>query len=205
MGTNGAGVAFKVNTGKFQLKKVVKDLFGESFEDHNGHFFDIRRPDSVYAVKTKDLVVLCNSDFAGEFFKNQETSTIKKYLDYFSDPELVFAYEEYDSSESYSYSLIYNGVVKRQLFSRYRKAVIDFGPPERTELKWEHAVTYREEEEKGEEGMLVYIDPENGYLCSEPFLYQRKLQELMMEKLGFTNWDLGVGDSIIEKGYFKKT
>ncbi|SIN79413.1 hypothetical protein [Chitinophaga niabensis] len=202
MGTNGAGVAFKVNSEKFQLKKVVKELFGGSFEDHNGDFFDIRRPDSVFAVKTKDLIVLCNSGFAGEFFKSQETSTIKKYLDYFSNPDFVFAFEEYDASESYSYSLIYNGEVKRQLFNRNGKAIINFGSPERKELKWEYAVTYRLDKEEG--GWLVYIDPEYGYTCHEPFLYQRKLQELMIEKLGFTNLDLGFGDATIEKGYFKK-
>ncbi|MGB8191194.1 MAG: hypothetical protein WCF67_04700 [Chitinophagaceae bacterium] len=200
MGASNGGIAIKTDTSKIDLLTVVKDLFGKDFEKSDSSC-DSRKSDCVYAGKTKDFLVIVNTGFADKFFRNHNTDLIRKYLEYFSNPEFVFAFEEYDSGGTYSYSLIYNGVVKRQFKSLSYETTIDFGEPEPIELKWKNAETTTEDLGDGEFETL-YKHPEKDFSCPKGQLPQVILQELMLEKLGFISWNMH--DFIIEQAHFKK-
>ena len=183
MGASIGAVAFKVDTAGFELRRVVQDFFGEAYAAVAGHC-DTRDEHCVFAGKTAEWVIIGNTGFADRFFLAQDTLAIEKYLTYFGTPELVFAFEEYDSGGSYGYSLIYDGVLKRQVRTRSYEKTIDFGEPDRVESDWITAGGVEEQEDSEEE------------------LVQALLQELMMNKLGFTTWNMD--EYILEQIYCKK-
>ena len=182
MGASIGAVAFKVNTAEFTLQRVVQDLFGEAYVAVAGHC-DTRNEHCVFAGKTAEWMIIGNTPFTDRFFKTQDTSAIEKYLAYFRNPELVFAFEEYDSGGSYGYSLIYDGVLKRQVRTISYEKTIDFGEPDKIESDWITANGVEEED-------------------SEEELVQALLQELMANKLGFTTWNMD--EYMLEQCSFKK-
>ena len=200
MGASNGGIAIKTDTSKVELLNVVKDLFGNDFEKSDS-YCDSRNNDCVYIGKTKEFLIIVNTDFAYKFFENQNTESIQNYLDYFSKPDFVFAFEEYDSGGTYSYSLIYNGIVTRQFRSISYDTKIDFGNLEQAELKWKNAETIKDDSEDGEYEIL-YKDPTRDFSCLKEQLPQVMLQELMYEKLGFASWNMD--EFMIEQGHFKK-
>lgn len=200
MGTSNGGIAIKIDTTKIDLLKVAKDIFGNEFEKTE-NYCDSRNSDCAFIGKTKELLIIVNSNLCNKFFEKQTTESIQNILAYFSNPNFVFAFEEYDSGGTYSYSLIYNGVVKRQFRSITYETQIDFGELEPIELKWKNAEVTKEDLGGGE-FQLIYKDPTNDELCSEQGLPQMILQELMQEKLGFISWDMH--KFLIEQGHFKK-
>lgn len=199
MGTSCGGIAIKTDIQNFELEKIVKDLFGEDFSNNNG-YCDSRRDDCVYIGKTKDFIVIVNSTFAEKFFINQDTNNINYILEYFSNPDLIFAFEEYDSGCSYGYALIYNGVITRQYRSLSYETTMDYGEPEAKEKKWLNAETFEEDLGDGET-QIMYKDSERDFSCSQDELPIVMLQELMLEKLGFIPWNMD--DYFIEQGHFK--
>jgi hypothetical protein len=199
MGASCGAVAFKTDTSKWELSKIISDLFGKDFT--SGGYCDSRESNCIYIGKTKDYIVITNSDFTDKFFRSKDTSIIDKYQQYFSNPEFVFAFEEYDSGGSYGYSLIYNGQVKRQLRTESYEKVLDFGEPEAKELKWLQAETIIVDEGDGEM-VTYYKDTERDFKCTADQLPQVMLQELMLEKLGFITWNMD--EFFIEQGHYKK-
>lgn len=201
MGASNGGIALKTDTSKIDLLKVAKGIFGDEFE-RSDSFCDSRKSDCAYIGKTKDFLIIVNTDLANRFFEKQTTENIRHYLDYFSNPDFVFAFEEYDSGGTYSYSIIYNGVVKRQFRSVSYKTQTDFGELEPVELKWKNAEVRKEDLGDGEYE-FIYKDPTKDFSCSKEQLPQVILQELMNEKLGFISWNMD--EFMIEQGHFKKT
>lgn len=200
MGASCGAVAFRLDAEEIDLSKIAADLFGNDFAATR-EYCDPRQPECVQIGKTKDFVVIINSDFANKFFASNNTTAIQHYLTYFNNPDFVFAFEEYDSSGTYGYSLIYNGEVKRQLRSVSYNKVIDFGQPEAKELKWLQAPTItREDSQFG--SITYYKDSERDFTCSADELPQVMLQELMLQKLGFTTWNMY--DLFSESAQFKK-
>ncbi|MET0394552.1 MAG: hypothetical protein ABW019_15510 [Chitinophagaceae bacterium] len=200
MGVSLGGVAFKLDTATIDSNKVVHDLFGPDFQPTEGSG-DTRRPEYVFVGKTSDLLVILSTDFTTKFFQSTGSGAIQSYLDYFGRPSFVFAFEEYDSGGTYSYSLIYDGVVKRQYSLVSGEETTDFGNPEPTELKWLNlpAETVQVDEETTE---LVYTDPATGYQYTKDQLPQVILPQLMQEKLGFISWDLH--EKLTEKTLYKQ-
>ena len=200
MGASLGGVAFKIDTATIDSNKVVHDLFGPAFQPHEDHG-DTRRPEYVFVGKSSDLLVILSTDFTTKFFQSTGSEAIQPYLDYFGRPSFVFAFEEYDSGGTYSYSLIYDGVVKRQYSLVSGEEVTDFGTPEPTELKWLNlpAETVQVDDATTE---LVYTDPATGYQYTKDQLPQVILQQLMQEKLGFISWDLY--EKLTEKTLYKQ-
>jgi hypothetical protein len=188
MGASCGAVAFRLDAEEYDLSKIIADLFGNDFLASGG-YCDSGKPDCIRIGKTKDFVVIINSDFANQFFGSNNTTAIQHYLTYFSNPDFVFAFEEYDSGGTYGYTLIYNGQVKRQFRSVSYNKEIDFGQPEPKELKWLNAPTITEDTGDGEKNIL-YKDPERDYTCSADELPRVMLQELMLQKLGFTTWNM---------------
>jgi hypothetical protein len=131
------------------LDKIVKHLFGNNFQKTDTSC-DTRNSDCVFIGRTKDFIVIINTDLADQFFVGSCTNHMQRHLDYFQKPSLVFAFEEYDSGGTYSYSLIYDGIIKRQFRSISYETTIDFGSREPNELKWEAAETIEEDRGDGE-------------------------------------------------------
>jgi len=200
MGASNGGVALKIDTSKIELLKTVKDLFGHDFEKSET-FCDSRNNDCVYIGKTKDFLIIVNSDFADKFFENQQSESISQYFEYFSKPDFIFAFEEYDSGGTYSYSIIYNGAVKRQFRSLSHETKTDFGELELSELKWKNAETTEQDLGDGD-FEIIYKDPTRDFSCSKEQLPQIILQELMYEKLGFASWNMD--EFMTEQGHFKR-
>lgn len=200
MGASNGGIALRVDTSKIELQNIVKHLFGNDFEKRD-NFCDTRNSDCVYIGKTKDFLIIINTDFADKFFETQKTENIQQYLNYFSNPDFVFAFEEYDSGGTYSYSLIYNGIIKRQFRSICYETKTDFGELEQAEIKWQNAEMIKDDLGDGEFEIL-YKDPTKDFSCNKEQLPQVILQELMLEKLGFISWNMD--EFIIEQGHYKK-
>lgn len=188
MGTSVGGIAIKTNTSNIELHKVVHDLFGAGFEKTDTHC-DTRKNECVWIAKTPEFLIIVNTDFTDQFFEAKDAGKIQQYLDYFSRPNFVFAFEEYDSGGTYSYSLMYDGIVKRQFRSITYETAIDTGELEPIELKWKNAEKTTEDLGDGE-FETIYKDPVSGHTISEMGLPQIILQELMMEKLGFANHNM---------------
>lgn len=201
MGASNGGIAVKTDTSAIDLSRVVKDLFGNDFEK-SAERCDARFPNCVYASKTKDFLIIINTDFADKFFRKGDTSAISKYLEYFSNPSFVFAFEEYDSGGTYSYCLIYDGVIRRQFRSESYETAVDYGEPEPIEVIWKNAETYREQLEE-DLYETYYKDPGGTELVlSEESLPRFFLHSLMQEKLGFTSWEMH--EFTIESGHFAR-
>lgn len=198
MGASNGGIVIRIDTINIDIVKVAKDLFGNDF-DKIDKYCDTRKKDCIYIAKRKDTLTIINTDFANLFFKDQSTNSFKHILDYFGYPNFVFAFEEYDSGGTYSYSLIYDGQVKRQYRCLSGETTIDFGELDEIELKWKNAETFKEDIGDGD-FQINYKHPEKDYTCSEYDLPQVILNELMYEKLGF---DINEED-IIENAHFKK-
>ncbi len=196
--SNGA-VVFKIDTSNLDLAKIVKDLLGSGFEETD-NLRDITKNDCIYISKTKEFLVIMSSDFSNIFFETQDITKIHFYLDYFSNPNFVFAFEEYDDTNSYGYSLIYDGVVKRQFRSVLYQITVDYGQLEEIELNWQNAERVEVDLGDGKTGIL-YQNFSEGYLKEE--LPQIILQELMFDKLGFYSWNMG--EFITEQGHFRKS
>ena len=179
MGVSIGAVAFKTNVAEFELQNVIHSLFGENYKEQQ-EACDTRKVECVHIARTTNFIIIFNSELANKFFLSQETVILNKYLSYFGNPEFVFAFEEYDSGNSYGYSLVYNGEIKRQLRTASYETILDFGKPEEAELKWLN----------GEKQ------------CAETELPQVMLRDLMREKLGFITWNMD--EFLLELKYYQK-
>lgn len=198
MGASFGGIAIKFNSEKIELISIAKEFFGENIEKVYASC-DTRCNGCVYLGRTEDFLVIINKSLGEQFLESQGIEMVEKYFQYFQKPDFIFAFEEYDNGEIYGYSLIYEGVVKRQFKSVEYQKVLDFGTPEAVEDKWLNAETKIEDIGDGE-FVLVYKSPRNGEYYTEMGLPQLILQELMLEKLGFNSWNLD--EFIIEEAFF---
>lgn len=200
MGTSCGGIAIKTDTTKIDLYKVVKTIFGNEFEKSES-YCDSRTNNCVYIGKTKDFLVIINSYLIDTFLKKIKTKDIQAYLKLFFNSDFIFAFEIYDSGDTYSYTLLYNGTVKRQFKAVIYETITDIGEPDPIEQKWRNGTTIKEDLGGGE-SQLLYKHTVTGELCSESSLPRTILLELMQEKLGFTSENMD--KVLVEKGYYKK-
>lgn len=198
MGASSGGVSIKIDTSKYDLTKLVKDLVGTDFIQTE-NYEDTRKMDKYYLVKTKDVITIYNSHFVETFYRRQDTKDLKNFIDYFQTPELIFAHERYDSGGTYSYSLIYNGVLKRQFRSLSYETKIDFGDLEEVEMDWKNGEVKKIDIGDGEFETIIK-NPKTGFECDTMNLPQVILDQLQFDKLGFDDDD----SKIIEKAFFIK-
>ncbi len=198
MGASGGGVSVKIDSSKYELKQIVNDLIGSDFVQTD-NYEDTRYPDKYFIVKTQDVITIYNSQFVEQFFKHQDISEIQNIIDYFQTPELIFAHERYDSGGTYSYSLIYNGKLKRQFRSLSYETTIDFGALEEVEIDWKNGEIKKFDLGDGEfETTIKNLN--TGFECDEANLPQVILDQLQFDKLGFDDDDT----KIIERAFFVK-
>lgn len=198
MGASAGGVSIRTDSSKYELCKIVKDLIGADFIQTDV-YEDTRYPDKYYLVKTKDVITIYNSQLVELFYKRQDTKEIQYFIDYFQKPDLIFAHERYDSGGTYSYALIYNGVLKRQFRSLSYETKIDFGELEEVEKDWKKGEVIKFDLGDGDFETRIK-NPKSGYECDEANLPQVILNQLQFDKLGFDGDD----SKIIERAFFIK-
>jgi hypothetical protein len=198
MGASSGGVSVKLDSSKYELVKIVQDLFGNDFVESN-NYEDIRYPDKYYLVKTKNVITIYNAQFVEKFYSRQDTNDIQYFVEYFQKPELIFAHERYDSGGTYSYSLIYNGEVKRQFRSLSYETKIDFGELEEVEKDWRDGEVKKFDLGDGDFETIIK-NRKTGFECDEANIPQVILDQLQFDKLGFDDDD----SKIIDKAFFIK-
>ena len=198
MGASGGGVSIKIETAKYDLKEIINDLIGTDFIQTE-NYEDTRNPDNYFIVKTKDVITIYNSQFVETFFKRQDTKEIQSFIDYFEKPELIFAHERYDSGGTYSYSLIYNGELKRQFRSLSYETKIDFGDLEEIEKEWKNG-EIKKFDLGGGDFEIIIKNSVTGIECDEGNIPQVILDQLQFDKLGFDD----DSSKIIEKAFYIK-
>ncbi len=198
MGASSGGVSIKIDTSNYDLTKIVKDLIGTDFIKTD-NYEDTRYPDKYYLVKTKDVITIYNSQFVEKFYKRQDTKDIQYFIEYFKNPELIFAHERYDSGGTYSYALIYNGELKRQFRSLSYETKIDFGDLEEVEIDWKNGEVTKNDLGDGDFETIIK-NTKTGFECDETNVPQVILNQLQFDKLGFDDDD----SKIIDKAFFIK-
>lgn len=200
MGTSCGGIAIKTDTTKIDLHKVVKTIFGNEFEKSES-YCDSRTNNCVYIGKTKDCLVIINSHLTNTFLEKIKAKDIQAYLKLFFNSDFIFVFEVYDSGGTYSYTLLYNGIVKRQFKVVVDETVIDFGEPDPIEQKWRNGTPIKEDLGGGE-FQLLYKHAVTGEVCPESSLPLTILHELMLEQFGFTTDTMD--KLFLEKDHYKK-
>ncbi len=198
MGAASGGVSVKIDTSKYDLEKIIKDLIGEDFVKTD-KYLDTRYPDNYFLVKTKEVITIFNSEFVERFYNRQDTSDIQNIIDYFQKPELIFAHERYDSGGTYSYALIYSGELKRQFRSLSYETKIDFGELEEVEKEWKNGEVKKFDLGAGDFEVTVK-NLNTGQVCDEANIPQAILDKLQYDLLGFDDDD----SKIIERAFFVK-
>ncbi len=198
MGLSCGGVAFQQNTWKLVLKTVIQDLFGKEFKQ-NTEYCDSRSENCVFIAKTEDFLFIFNAEFTNKFFKQEETE-IDKYLSYFSYPEWVIAFEQYDSSNTYSYARFQKWKLKRCFRTEGPQTTLDFGEKEPIENEWLNGSIIEEITEDNETEYIVIRD--DGSKTYQRNLRSTILQDLILRVFGSTLWD--IDSTYIEQWYYTK-
>lgn len=195
------GIAIRTNTKNLNLGETLSNLFNTHFIQMN-EYCDSRLDEFFYVSKNDNFLVVYNSSLVNEIFQNNPSFEFQRIYNYFNQSELIFAFQEYNHSDTYSYAIFENGQLIRKCSYSDGEILIDEGDLFPVEVKWKNAnseMEYDDDEELG----LIYFDPDDediSYTAEE--LPKVILYHLMMEKLGFD------GDSEfdikIEDGYFKK-
>lgn len=199
MGASGGGIIVKIDTSAIDMQKVVKDLFGNNIGMAT-RGCDPRVGNCIYIGKGEGFLSIVNSNMAEKFFAGQSLDPARKYIEYFNTPGLIFAYEEYDSGGTYSYSIIEAGKLIRQFRSITYETSIDYGEPYPIELAWKNTETIQDDIGDGEFETLYKHPKAPGSYVSKEDIPKMILSDLMQEKLGFTTWTMNP----TEAGYYNE-
>lgn len=197
------GIAIRTNTKNLNLTETLSNLFNAQFIQMN-EYCDSRWDEYFYVSKNDNFLVIYNSAIVEEIFQNNPSLEFQRIYDYFNQSDLIFAFQEYSHSDTYSYAIFENGKLIRKCSYSDGEILIDEGDLFPEEIKWKNAESEMEYDEDGEEELgLIYFDPDDEDITyTAEGLPKVILYHLMMEKLGFD------GDSEfdikIEDGYFKK-
>lgn len=196
------GIAIRTNTKNVNLGETLSNLFNTQFIQMN-EYCDCRLDEYFYVSKNENFLVIYNSSLVEEIFQNNPSREFQRIYDYFNQSDLIFAFQEYTHSDTYSYAIFENGQLVRKCSYSDGELLINEGNLFPIEIKWKNAKSEMEYDDDEELG-LIYFDPDDEDVTyTEEEVPKVILYELMTEKLGFD------GDSEfdikIEDGYFKKT
>ncbi len=199
MGIISAGVGIKTKIENYTLDDVVKNLFENEFL-RTSEIGDIRNNDWIVVSKTKDFFHIQSSDYAEQFFNDSLSKNIQKLNQIFKDPELIFAFEQYDSGGTYSYAIIKNGVLKRQFRSVSYEIKIDKGELEQIEVQWKEADIKEYDLGDGEKEIIL-TNKVTGQKCDKGSEPEVILNHLLFHLLKIEHPDF----SVLEYSYYKKS
>ena len=183
MGRTSAGIGIQTNTQK-GLKAIATEFLGSEFE-HTEHYQDIRTGGIVIS-KSKNFVQIQSSDLAESFFNSKINDSLNKVNSVFQNPELVVAFEQYDSGGTYSYCVIRNGKINRQFRSLSYKTTLDSGELEEIEKEWNEAEVKEFELEDGEKEIILH-NKKIDFKCDKHQLPEVILNHILFEYLKIEN------------------
>lgn len=195
------GIAICTNTQNLNLQEMLSNLFNIQFIQMN-EYCDSRLDKYFYVSKTKNFVIIYNSTLVNKIFQNNLSLEFQRIYDYFNQSDLIFAFQEYNHSDTYSYAIFENGQLIRKCSYHEGELLMDEGDLLPIEVKWKNTKSEMEYDDDEELG-LIYFDPDNEDIAyTKEELPKVILYKLMMEKLGFDGNN--EFDIKIEDGYFKK-
>jgi hypothetical protein len=208
MGISSNGIIIRQDNNKFKAEKIIVDFFGQAFielkesELYDADYkkrFDSRKDECVIIFKTPQFIIIENAKFTLGFYDSEDQTSIKKVYAYFNRPAQIFAFEEYGSGGTYSYSIALHGKLIRYYRSLIDKVPKTYGEPLNIELKYLKARIVKERDEDGEYD--AFVDPhsnEHYHMASMP---QLLLQEVMGHEVGI--YPENIYENAIEKHFFR--
>lgn len=177
---------------------ISKSKEEELYDNNRLFVYDNRKPECVSIYRTDRAIWITNHHISEYFFaENRERSNA--FYNFFGKPDLMFAFNRYDSGGTYGYTK--EGVNIRELRVISYEKEIEKGSPLPIELDWFNAKTEMEYLGDGEY-QKNYINPKSGYgSCSEDSLAEVLLGDLMMGHLGVSADNLY--DKAIERSYYR--
>lgn len=189
------GLAIRVNVPKDSYE-IFNNLIGKPFEElkeselfsqDRTKRFDTRLENCFSIYRTDRLSFIINSKLASSFFEPFDQALIKKVSSIFENPPHLFAFEEYDSGNSYGYSFVVDGNIPRTFRSLNGEAK-QFGDPQNIELKWLQAK--RADFIDDEEVHPGFINPNNNQIDMMHSLPNCLFTEVFFHEIGFSTWDI---------------
>jgi hypothetical protein len=138
MGRTNAGIGVRTSTDTISTDEIVNKLFGDNFE-RSSEMGDIRNNKWIAVEKSKEFFYIQKADYAGDFFSDKLETKLNELNLLFNNPDLIMAYEQYDSGGTYSYAIIKDGNLTRRFRSLSYETTIDEGELEEIEKSWKNA------------------------------------------------------------------
>ena len=199
MGRTNAGIGLKTSTEIISTDDIVKKLFGDNFE-RTSEIGDIRKGNWIVVEKSKEFYYIQKSDYASDFFTDQLDSKLNELNSLFNNPELIMAYEQYDSGGTYSYAIIKNGNLTRRFRSLSYETKIDEGELEQVEKDWKNAEV-KEFILSESEKEIILINNVTGEKCDKGSEPEVILNYLLFNLLKIEN----PSNPIVECSFYKMT
>lgn len=205
MGASFGGVVIKTNPSCYDSLDVLKyfeqqEFFELQSSELSGFWFDTRKDDCFKTYKTKDSIWIVNQSIAEMFFGESNESIIQEFYNYFDHPDLIVAFNEYDTTSTYGFAVIEKGKLIRVRRSVRFDTTLDVGIPLPQEEKWMQAKTFTEYVD--DRPILCYQDPKDeNRAYGKEGLTQVILSELTQDYFGFPTWDTNL--AALETRYFK--
>jgi hypothetical protein len=208
MGTTIGGIAIKTNTTAFSDEKILNELLKVKYSIlkeaelyNNEQFeFDNRKPECISIYKTTDVIWIINHNISNDFFTNN-IERVESFFNFFNAPNLMFAFNRYDSAGTYGYSIYKKGVnIRTSRVIAYEKE-IDTGVHLPIEVDWFNSDTEIEDLGDGEY-QKNYINAKNSErICPEDLLIEIILEDLLIEYLLVSTESLY--HEAIERNYYR--
>jgi len=190
MGTSAGGIIIQKTSKRISESIVL--VFGDNFKKTS--YCDCRKSNCIYAGRIDDKLALINSDLAERFFSIEHID--EKLFAFFDKPNMIFAFEEYDSGACYGYAIFKNGKLERKLrANNYNDITVEYGSPDDDELEW---INGTEIEDSDNSKLLK--NSTNGHEIPMEFKYKAILQLIMQKKFGFNCETMD--DVFSETGHF---
>ena len=193
MGMSNAAVFIQLeNPKQYKIEDIVSQIFGsiESISDKAPSDFDFRNENSLMIGYHNDGIRIMNSNFVNQILVERSQIMINKLNTFFNKPKIILAYMHYDSGDSFGYTLIENGFIKRFRYSLSTDWIThDFGYPLDVELNILNGQIYFEEDEYGDRNYLYKRIDDIENPRSLHFINSELANEIMIAKIGFGIYD----------------
>jgi len=189
IGMSNAAVFIKLeDPNQYKIEDIVNELFGSliTITDKATNEFDFRNENSIIIAYHENGIRIMNSNFVNQILVERSKEVINKLNTLFNKPKLILTYMHYDSGDSFGFSLIENGQIKRFRYSLSTDWVTqEFGNPLDVELNILNGEIYYEENEYGERNYLYKRKDDINNPRSMHFINSELTNEVMLSKLGF--------------------
>jgi hypothetical protein len=208
MGVVLSALAIKTDIDKFDADLFVKAVFTPTATRVNS-YVDIRLKDQLAIAKTSDGFIWIESSLVADGILHEgDVGYLQKISDYFGEPELMIAVNEYDSGGTYGYGLIKGGQIARRRVTLSYETTIEEGPFLPIEKDWLEGEAVIGEYDEDEDKFVLYegevseedledddylrrcrINKSTGELLPENALTQHLYKQFMLTYFGYSGDD----------------